>query len=85
MGRYRVDSIIDYSAVQVFKSAAVYPVVFQVTKTNQKSSVVVEVATPTLEDNENSLIEIKKEYKLKEENLKKKLQEMEENVSKKLL
>jgi hypothetical protein len=57
MGKYRVDSIIDYSAVQVFKSAAVYPVVFQVTKTNQKSSVVVEVATPTLEDNEISLID----------------------------
>ena len=57
MGKYRVDSIIDYSAVQVFKSAAVYPVVFQVTKTNQKSTVLIEVATPSLEDNEVSLIE----------------------------
>jgi adenine-specific DNA-methyltransferase len=57
MGKYRVDSIIDYSAVQVFKSAAVYPVVFQVTKTNQKAPVMIEVATPSLEDNEISLIE----------------------------
>ncbi len=57
MGKYRVDSIIDYSAVQVFKSAAVYPVVFQVTKTNQKTPVMIEVATPSLEDNEISLIE----------------------------
>lgn len=57
MGKYRVDSIIDYSAVQVFKSAAVYPVVFQVTKTTQKSPVLIEVATPSLEDNEISLIE----------------------------
>lgn len=57
MGKYRVDSIIDYSAVQVFKSAAVYPVVFQVTKTNQKAPVMIEVATPSLEDNEISAIE----------------------------
>jgi adenine-specific DNA-methyltransferase len=57
MGKYRVDSIIDYSAVQVFKSAAVYPVVFQVTKSNQKSAVLIEVATPTLESNEVSLID----------------------------
>jgi hypothetical protein len=57
MGKYRVDSIIDYSAVQVFKSAAVYPVVFQVTKTNQKAPVMIEVATPSLEVNEISLIE----------------------------
>ena len=63
MGEFRIDSIIDYSAVQVFKSASVYPIVFQLTKTKTKLPVLVEISSSSAEKYEIAYVHQDKFYR----------------------
>ena len=47
---HTVDMILDYSEVQVFKSASVYPIIIQVTKNNKRHPVDIEIFSEGLDD-----------------------------------
>jgi type I restriction-modification system DNA methylase subunit len=62
LSKNTVDMILDYSEVNVFKSASVYPVIIQVSKTNAHHPVKIEIFTEGLDTSQKNEIPIDKFY-----------------------
>jgi adenine-specific DNA-methyltransferase len=62
LSEFRIDKLEDYSEVNVFKSASVYPLIVQVTKTKVKKPVEIEILNESNTDSRKLLIPAKEFY-----------------------
>ena len=62
LSEYTIDMILDYSEVQVFKSASVYPIIIQVTKNKKRHPVDIEIFSEGLDAPQVLQIPVEKFY-----------------------